>query len=262
MSALFQACRGAGAPMVMIPGWAMHRKVWGGWGDALARRYRVCCIELPGHGGTPSRPGWTLPDVAARLAEAIEAPSVLVGWSLGGQVALQVASSYPEKVAGLVLIGTNPKFTVEGGWPGMVVETLRRFREGVETDVTATLNRFLSLVCQGGDGRGLRLLRRNWRALPPPSLEDLLQGLRLLEEVDLRPVLTGIGVPALVVAGEGDVLVPLEASRRLAAMLPDGRLLTLEGGGHAPFLFHPEALQSAVAGCFAGADLARGQPSR
>ncbi len=224
----------------------MHRRMWAESVDGLARQYRVACWDLPGHGGSPSWPGWALADVAERFARILESPSILVGWSLGGQVVLEMAARNPEKVAGMVLIGTNPKFVAAGRWPGMEPEVFRAFFQAVEIDARAALNRFLGLVCQGSSGRNLRILRRCWRELPLPAMEDLLRGLAVLRDSDLRPVLSRIEVPSVVIAGEGDALVPLAAARCLADSLPCGRLITVEKGGHAPFLSVPEIILNAV----------------
>ncbi len=74
-----------------------------------------------------------------------------------------------------------------------------------------------------------------------PVTAALHAGLRLLQEQDRRGVLGNIAVPALVIQGERDRLVPMGAARYLAEHLPQARLAPVPGAGHAPFLSHPDA---------------------
>ncbi len=69
-----------------------------------------------------------------------------------------------------------------------------------------------------------------------PSRSALRAGLALLRDTDLRGTIRSIETPTLVVHGDKDRLVPLSAATYLAAQLPRGRLATIVGGGHAPFL--------------------------
>ncbi len=248
MTTLYQETFGAGPPLVMVPGWAMHRRVWGSLAATLAPDYRVTCVDLPGQGSTPAWTGWTLADVSTALAKVRRGPAVWLGWSLGGQLVLELACRYPDKVSGLVLMGTNPRFVATKDWPGMEPVRFEAFVEAVNTDPDLALNRFLGLVCQGGARRLFKQLRQVWHALPPPGKADLLRGLEILQGTDLRPQLSGIEVPVTVVAGGGDTLVPLEASQRLCALLPHGCLTLVETGGHVPFLVNPEAVIATVRG--------------
>jgi len=246
MTALSWETAGHGLPLVMVPGWAMHRKVLAPLAALLCSRHRVSCVDLPGHGSSPSWADWTLEEVAATLAEGIDGPSLWVGWSLGGQVLLELANRFPDKVRGLVLIGTNPRFVATGDWPGMDPRVFENFSAGFRDDTQQALGRFTALLCQGASRSVLRQLRLLWRELPPPAGGDLRRGLEILGQADLRSSVETIEVPVVVVAGEGDALVPREASVRLWAGLPKGRLILLERGGHVPFLVEPDAILDAV----------------
>ncbi len=76
----------------------------------------------------------------------------------------------------------------------------------------------------------------------------LADALRLLRDTDLRPVLSRITTPTLVVGGERDALVPIEATRALAAALPQATHVAIEGAAHAPFLSHRQAFLAALRG--------------
>src|SRR5207249_8567475 len=112
-----------------------------------------------------------------------------------------------------------------------------------------TLQRFLALQVHGSDeGRTtLALLRGRLFERGEPSPAVLASALELLLRVDLRPALPRMAVPTLVIGGDRDTLVPLEATRQLAAALPNATYVTIAGAAHAPFLSHRAAFVDAVA---------------
>jgi len=73
-----------------------------------------------------------------------------------------------------------------------------------------------------------------------PDLAALQSGLEILRGCDLCSALPGIDQPVLVLAGERDTLIPLQASQYLASKAPNGRLAVISGAAHAPFLSHPD----------------------
>jgi len=77
-------------------------------------------------------------------------------------------------------------------------------------------------------------------AQEPDRLVAALAAMR--DREDARPLLGGIGVPVLVVRGEEDAIVPLEEAKAVAAAVPDGELVRLDGTGHLPPLEWPEEL--------------------
>lgn len=250
MNSLCSETFGQGPRLVLIPGWAMHSGVWREFAERLAADFCVTCVDLPGHGLSPAWAEWTLADTAEALSELIPDQALWLGWSLGGQLALELARRCPGKVAGLVLMTTNPRFVAEESWPGMAPAVFESFARGVEADIQGTLNRLLALSCLGtADVRGLlHRLQTAWGSYPIPTPSVLRQGLEILRRTDLRPALADIACPVAVVAGEEDRLVPVAAARRLAASLPRAQLAILEGAGHVPFLSHPEGLAALVRG--------------
>ncbi len=248
MNCLASRTLGRGPRVVLIPGWAMHSGVWGEFADCLAADCCVTCVDLPGHGLSSAWTEWTLAATAKALAGLVQEQALWLGWSLGGQVALELALRYPTQVKGLILIATNPRFLAQENWPGMAPEVFESFAHGVEADAQATLARFLALSCLGvADAkRLLRQLQTRWGRYPPPTSGVLRQGLEILRQTDLRPALTGIACPVTVVAGSEDRLVPVEAARRLVAGLPRARLILLDKAGHALCLSHPQTLAALV----------------
>jgi len=245
---------GVGRPLVLLHGWAMHSGLWGGLSQHLGGRYRVHAADLPGHGHsaplTPYSLDAVVDAIAARFAGESEALTV-IGWSLGGAVALRWATVAPGRIDRLVLVAATPSFVERDDWPhAMAAETLTRFGDELSVSYRLTLQRFLSLQIGGSaDARAtLAKLRRHLFARGDPAPSLLADALALLASTDLRGEVARIEAPALVVAGERDTLVPPEAGAWLARTLPHARLAMIAGAGHVPFLSHPAAFAAALDG--------------
>jgi pimeloyl-[acyl-carrier protein] methyl ester esterase len=185
----------------------------------------------------------------------------LLGWSLGGQIALRLAAAQctlaPESpapaadteraamdrgaVRRLVLIAATPRLTASPDWPhGAPPERLAAQAAGLETDYRRTVGDFLELQVRGsaGGAAALEQLRSALFAHGYPSVAALARGLDLLRETDLRPLLPGITLPTLVIAGQYDRVTMPAASHALADSLPNARYVEIRRAAHAAFLSH------------------------
>lgn len=242
---------GSGPPLVVLHGWAMHSGLWAPTLPRLASRFRVHLVDLPGHGLTPPMAPMTLAGIAAAVAEhfaSLPEPPTVLGWSLGGAVALQWALDRPDAVAKLVLVGTTPRFVARDDWPHAISgKVLRRFGDELAVSYRSTLQRFVTLQLQGSEHAReiVAQMRAQLFARGAPSRQNLEDALEALAAIDLRAQVGAIKLPVLVIAGECDTLVPAAAAAWLAAALPAGRLASIAGAAHAPFLSHPEAFFAA-----------------
>src|ERR1700675_1360743 len=243
---------GRGRPLVMLHGWGMHSGLCFPLLPRLIERYRLHLVDLPGHGY--SDPLATPPPLSLRrVVEAVElaiaetvapAPLMILGWALGGQVALEWARLRPERVGALVLMSTTPSFVQRPDWPyGMAEATLRQFGDELRVAYRQTLQRFVTLQVQGSEHAcdTLGSLRSHLFARGEPSPQALRDSLELLASSDLRSGISAISQPALVIAGDRDTLTPVAAGRFLASALPHASLVVIHGAAHTPFLSHPEA---------------------
>lgn len=246
---------GAGPDLALIHGWGMHGGVWDGVREVLAQRFRLHIVDLPGYGASPALEPGTLGNLARTVAAALPDKIQVCGWSLGGQVALEMARLFPEKLASMVLVGTTPCFTVREGWPSAVPrEVLLEFAAALETDYEGTLKRFLALQARGDDEvkMVLKRLRDGLFAKGRPDVAVLRAGLAILLESDLREPAATIKTPTLLLHGERDLLAPLAAARWLAERMPAARLEVVAGAAHAPFLSHPEKFTEMMTGFLHG----------
>lgn len=283
MNGLYTEVRGSGPTLVLLHGWGLNVRVWDGLATALCDRFRIITVDLPGHGRSPWLPERSsLTGQAAQVDEAIGAISEeysLLGWSLGGQIALQLAADRksartvrPAALKRLVLIATTPRFVAGPDWPhGSPPERLAAQVEGLKTDYRRTVSDFLELQVRGSSAgaealqqlraalfaHGIQpVLARNagesqWQSDPQcgalgPLPAALVRDLELLRDNDLRPLLAGIDVPALVIAGQYDRVTHPAASHALADRLPNARYVEIHRAAHAPFLSHLPHLSALI----------------
>jgi pimeloyl-[acyl-carrier protein] methyl ester esterase len=186
MGGLYTEVRGSGPTLVLLHGWALNLRVWDGLAAALSDRFRIVAVDLPGHG----RSGWlpdrsSLEEQAAQVRETVSSIAEeysLLGWSLGGQIALQIAcaerrdthasqrgthaeqrSAKPARrpSAGhsgsdrvgldrLVLIAATPRLSAASDWPhGAPPDRLAQQAIDLRTDYRRTVSDFLELQVRG-----------------------------------------------------------------------------------------------------------------
>jgi pimeloyl-[acyl-carrier protein] methyl ester esterase len=242
--------------LVMLHGWGLNLAVFDDLAARLAPRYDVLRLDLPGHGRSGA-------DVAA-LEQGIDAaaaqldaelralrtgngaPLHLLGWSLGGMLALALAATAaPQRIARITLLASTPCFVARDGWPhGLAPAVLETFATQLRTDYHRTVHEFLELQVRGSaqSSRTLQELQAALDARGAATARALAAGLELLRNVDLRERLPRIAAPTLVVSGQYDRVTPPWAGRALAAALPRGEYREIARAGHAPFLSHADTV--------------------
>lgn len=250
MSDLHLERAGQGPALVLLHGWAMHGGVFAPLVRALAPRFDVVTVDLPGHGGSrDSALPLALDVVADALAALLPPRALVVGWSLGGLFALAYARRHAPRVRGLGLVAATPRFVHAADWPaGMDPRVFEQFGVDLAADYRGTLDRFLMLEAQGSAHLRdeLRFLRDAVGARGEPAPRALHEGLGLLHDGDLREVLPQLAMPSLWLAGRRDRLVSPKAMRAAAALAPGARFHEYDHAGHAPFLTEPEAVAEAL----------------
>jgi pimeloyl-[acyl-carrier protein] methyl ester esterase len=251
-AALHVETAGIGPPLVLLHGWAMHSGIWGPLIGRLAKRFRVHAVDLPGHGHSALTGPFTLDGAWTAVSASIPAdagPLTVLGWSLGGLVAMRWARAEPARVSRLALVATSPRFTAAPDWPHAAsAQTLSRFGDELHVAWKLTIQRFLALQLQGSEhGRvTLAALRRQVFARGEPSPKALFGALETIATTDLRAEAAEIAQPALVVSGSRDTLAFPAAGQWLAGRLPGARFAPIDGAAHVPFLSHPAAFAAVL----------------
>ena len=238
---------GTGEPLILIHGWAMHTGIWRTFAKQLAQDYQVICVDLPGHGQSEKLPEFTLENISHHLQKILpDSSCTLVGWSLGGLIALDLVNRFPLRVKSLVIIGSNPCFVKTPTWAGMKLPVLEKFAADLTADGRGTLLRFLSLQVKGLENYKtvLKELKVALHDCEPPEAEVLRGGLKILQQQDLRPQLARLSCRALVVLGTHDALVPVAVGEQMQSLNSNLRLNIIDKAAHVPFLSHPAQLMS------------------
>jgi pimeloyl-[acyl-carrier protein] methyl ester esterase len=238
----------------------MHGGVWSEVAQKLAEDFCVHSVDLPGFGFSVGRvstlqnivglkPDQQMDFIVDALSERFEGAVNVCGWSLGGQVAMHWAAREPTKVNKLIVVTSTPCFTNRDDWSfGLSADVLAKFATELEQNHVTTLRRFISLQLRGSENERelLTQLREQLFSRGEPDMSALRGGLEILRDADQRSEVASIKQQTLVIAGQRDKLTPPEASYYLAQVIPNARLVEIEGAAHAPFLSHPDMFVAQV----------------
>ncbi|MDO6748231.1 malonyl-ACP O-methyltransferase BioC [Gilvimarinus sp. 1_MG-2023] len=234
---IYPAYSTAGAsPIVLLHGWGFSAASMAPLIEPLRQVRDVWCVDLPGFGDQPSLESFDVDSLMGFLAECLPVKACLVGWSLGGVLALTYAERFPARVDAVVSLAVNGKFVASADWPEAMERKVNRlFSHGFAAEPTATLKRFCGLVAQGSwDERArLRSLRALMQLPESGQLPSWRAGLELLSKSDLRLVLHNLNLPCLHILAEGDGLVPASAQQDLGGLNRLHRVECVADAGHA-----------------------------
>jgi len=240
MTVFVDVC-GRGPNLTLLHGWGLNGAVWNGVRDALAERYTLHIIDLPGHGRSQGAAVTTLAAFIDAVAHAMPERTHLMGWSLGGHTALALAARYPTRVDRLVTVCCTPRFIATADWPqGKKAEVLAAFASRLSTSYPATIRNFLALQAlnQPEMRDVIKTLYEAVEAHGAPAVDSLAAALEILKVSDIRALIPHIMQPTLVVQGDHDALTSVATAEWLAAALPNSTYCLIEHAAHAPFLSH------------------------
>ncbi|EFF83363.1 hypothetical protein HMP0015_1150 [Acinetobacter haemolyticus ATCC 19194] len=161
---------------------------------------------------------------------------VIVGWSLGGQLATilvdHIQQQYAEQKT-LITLASNPRFVAQADWTtAMPVETFMQFKQSFEQNAITTLKRFGLLVCQGASSAKKDFLAMQKLILPQP-IALLRDGLQLLEQLNLVKVYQNYQGRQLHVFAEHDALVPYQVAQNIQNLAAKNlSVISIEGASH------------------------------
>lgn len=248
---LYYEAHGAGAPVVLVPGFGNGLWIWFKQVEALARRFRVILFDPRGVARSePRDEPLAVRDIADDVAALLDALGLrrahVLGASFGGFVAQEFALNYPERTAALVLACTS--YGGAGHVPPSP-ETLRAIAstKGLNTEERVRENLLLAFT-PGYVEREPEEVERviALRAENPVAEHVYQRQLQAAVAFDASSRVSEITAPTLVITGDADTIVPPENSRNLAARIPGALLRVVEGGSHTFFIERADEFNRAV----------------
>jgi len=217
--------------IVLLHAIATSSALWDAQIEVLAERFRVIALDLPGHGGSAVPPSaGSIEGYAGAVLATLDAMGVgrfgVVGLSFGSSIAQAMAVMAPERVASAVLAGGTayPPPPVQEIWRDRAAGARR---DGMGGQVDDILARWFTPAFLVSAKARVDMIRQLVLATPA---EGYALAAEAIAGLDNRAILSRIACPTLVVAGEHDIAVPIEALETIARAVPNSRLERVNAG--------------------------------
>jgi 3-oxoadipate enol-lactonase len=234
---------GHGRDLLLLHSLLTEMSVFDGIVPALARAHRITRINLPGFGASSPVALNSVAEHADHVARAVEALSLpatvdIFGNGFGAFVALELAILHGARIRRLLVADTAAAFPEPAKAPfrGMA-ERVRA--SGVSAILDTAVGRMFPAAFQTAHPD---IVAKRKAALAPTDAECFARACLALAALDLRPRLSGIRNPTLVMCGTLDQTTPPALAREVAGAIPGAVYREIAGSGHSPMLEQPEAL--------------------
>ncbi|BAY08571.1 alpha/beta fold hydrolase [Calothrix sp. NIES-2098] len=247
---LFYEIQGTGEPLLLISGFLCDRSYWSLVMPSLVKQYQVIRLDNRGVGRTsaPDSP-YSIQQMATDTAALLEHIGIekvnVVGHSMGGQIAQELALARPEKVQSLILLSSlakgdplfNSIIATWGELPGTIDQKLYQqvILPWIFSDAFYSIPEMIDMIVDIAVKYPF-----------PPTPHGIFHQSRAILGCDTRQRLKDIHCPTLVLVSKQDILTPVKFSEQLAQGIPNAELVVLERGGHGLVVESPEAVASAM----------------
>jgi pimeloyl-ACP methyl ester carboxylesterase len=240
--------RGTGAPLVLVHGLGYARWGWEPVADRLAERFEVVLLDNRGIGESEAPPGpYTAAQMAGDVLGVLDEVGIerahVVGTSLGGMIAQELALAAPERVEKLVLVCTTPGGPEAAPMPAQTVQLMA---EAPGLEPLVALRKFVENALAPGASEELveRILAHRVATDQPPAawLAQAAAGAAF----DAWDRLPGLTAPTLVLHGTEDAVVDPANAELLASRIAGARVEHFDGCGHLLFWEDPEGFVEIV----------------
>jgi len=231
-----------GDSILLIHGWGVNSEIWVSLVDQLKKFFKIYIIDLPGMGQSSTISPYTLENLAKEIRVNIPVDKCnILGWSLGGQVAIQLAIKNPQFVKKLILMSTTPCFVERYDWPyGVKKNFFNKFEIDAKNKIDDTLMKFFLIqtkdIVNAKDT--MRFLKRNFIQSSYHKTHGMQNALGILKNTDLRKEIKKITKQSLIIIGDKDRLTCPDASLWLNRNIRTSTLVKIQGANHMPFITH------------------------
>lgn len=237
--------KGSGDALVLVHGFPVDRRMWQAQLDGLAGIRQVVAVDLRGRGKSPAAAEGGIDDYADDVADTIKSLGVgkadVAGLSMGGYVLFALWRRHPEVVRSLILIdtkaGEDPPEAKEGREKTAALVT----EKGTATLIDGLFPKiFAPNVSEDVKDATRPMFEES------PSAATAMDALAMKDRPDSTADLDSITVPALVIHGEEDQLMPVEGAREMAAKIPASKFVSIPKAGHFAPMENPGAVNLAI----------------
>ncbi|MBX3082501.1 MAG: alpha/beta hydrolase [Anaerolineae bacterium] len=233
------------APRTLVAhgGWAGSWELWTNPFTILSKTWRTIAYDHRGTGATiaPAE-SISLDAMTEDLFAVLDAmhvdSCVLAAESAGALVALNAAIQRPQRFVGLVL--------VDGLYFKPKPPQTEPFVLGLQANFEATIGAFVDACVLESEPDSDQIRRWGRHILSRASLESAVRLYECIDGIDLRPKLPSITIPTLIIHGEFDQIVPLDAAEWVSEQMPNSRLQVVKGAGHVPTVTRPQEVAEAI----------------
>jgi pimeloyl-ACP methyl ester carboxylesterase len=237
---LYYEITGKGQPILLIHGLGSGARDWGMQAPFLSQNFQVVTFDVRGHGQSDKPPGpYSIPLFAADTIELIRslelAPVHIVGISMGGMIAFQVALEAPEMVKSLVIVNSGPEFVLRS--PRDIIRGLQRLlivRLFGMRRMGEALSK--SLFPKEEQGELRRLFVERWAE---NDRQAYINSMRAIVGWSVADRLGEIDCPSLIIAADQDY-TPVSLKETYVARMPQAELVVIADSRHATPVEHPE----------------------
>ena len=240
---------GTGEPVVLLHGFPLSTELWKPQRAALTATYRVIALDLRGHGRSDpphgaSSIGMYADDVVAILDELGIGQATVAGLSMGGYVVMALLRRHPERVQGVMLLATKAPGDTEAGKQGRNDMIALAEAEGAASVAEKMLPKMLTERTRTENPDLVEFVRTMMASTPVEGIVGALTALR--DRPDSTETLSTLRLPALILAGANDELIPPAEAESMHQAITGSRLQIVPDAAHLLNLEQPEIVNAAM----------------
>ncbi len=232
-------------PIVFISGYTSDHNLWKPFAEKLAEKHEILVFDNQGIGKTEDKDeeltAWKMAENVKALVDKLNLKKpILVGYAMGGNIALAYAILFPDELTQLVMLSSTAK------WSSEAVEYVKTLYDAQKDGETKTHYKLLYDKCFGDQYKektSFKEFTELMNSAPKiQKLSDNLRQINVLEKFDAEERLSEVKVPVLVISPEEDFLAPPKDGELLVKGIKNAKQIIIENTGHAPFLERPSVI--------------------
>jgi pimeloyl-ACP methyl ester carboxylesterase len=250
---------GKGEPVLLVPGLGLTAPIWINQITELSLQYQVIVIHKPGHGLSETTNDLTYIGVSKVFFEVlnilgIKQPINIVGACIGGILGLALASTFPNCVGTLTVVGAMLEWKLdnisEGSFDGNKVKSLvsflNEFDKRLDIDFDNSIKELVNSGCKTDYNEKIQKLKVKSKNIDPYSymqfVMDFMKGSKITDFIN------NVKCPTLLLVGDKDSAVDTNESRKLCKIIKNAEYSEIKGAAHYPYVTHPNLFNSRIKG--------------